>query len=336
MSRSETVEDVQAQIEKLGRQRPEVFRTIWHELGFCFSLLASMLMSVCSVVTSLPKLPILILLPQEYFISGFNIILPVLANALDIPEQSRTWPANVFSLVTGALLLPVGRLTDMYGGYLLFTFGLSWFFIWSLIGGFSQNYTMLILCRALQGIGAAAFLPSGIMLLGKIYRPGPRKNLIFSLYGSCSPLGFAFGIFVGGLSGKTLPWQWYFWIGAGLVFLMAVTAFLCVPSDREPWRSPKAKMDWLGAGTIVPGLILVVFTVTDGSHAPEGWRTPYILATFLGGCVLLGAAVYIEGWLAKNPLLPFDVFQVKYMTPLLISLFFSYGVFGIYLFYASF
>lgn len=259
-----------------------------------------------------------------------------MALALDIPEQSRTWPASIFSLITGALLLPVGRLTDMYGGYALFTFGLAWFFIWSLIAGFSQNYVMLIVCRALQGIGAAAFLPSGIMLLGKIYRPGPRKNLIFSLYGACSPLGFFSGIFFGGLSGQTMPWGWYFWIGASVLFLMTVTAFLCVPSDQQPRGSPKARMDWLGTCTIVPGLILVVFALTDGSHAPHGWRTAYILATFLCGCLLLGAAVYVEGWVATNPLLPSDVFEVKYLTPLLLSLFFSYGVFGIYLFYASF
>ncbi len=47
VTRNENVEDVQAQVEKLGRQRPEVFKTFWHELGFCFSLLASMLMAVC-------------------------------------------------------------------------------------------------------------------------------------------------------------------------------------------------------------------------------------------------------------------------------------------------
>lgn len=190
------------QVEKLGRQRPEVFKTMWHEFGFCFSLLASMLMAVCYTSIDLRLDAYLCFTLQEYFISGFNIVLPVLADALDIPEQSRTWPASIFSLITGSLLLPVGRLTDMYGGYILFTFGLTWFFIWSLIGGFSQNYTMLILCRALQGIGAAAFLPSGIMLLGKIYRPGPRKNLIFSLYGASSPLGFFSGIFFGGLSGE--------------------------------------------------------------------------------------------------------------------------------------
>ena len=170
----EATENMQARIEQLGRQRPVKFETKWTEIGFCFSLLASMVMA-------------------EYFISGFNVILPTLAAALDIPVQSQTWPASVFSLVAGAFLLPFGRLADIFGGYVVFIAGLVWFCIWSLIGGFSQNYLMLNISRALQGLGPAAFLPSGIMLLGSIYRPGPRKNLVFSLYGACAPGTYVFG-----------------------------------------------------------------------------------------------------------------------------------------------
>lgn len=51
VTRIENVENMQAEIEKLGRQRPEVFKTIWQELGFCFCLLASMLMSVSAYST---------------------------------------------------------------------------------------------------------------------------------------------------------------------------------------------------------------------------------------------------------------------------------------------
>jgi MFS family permease len=138
-----------SEIERLGRERPEIFASRWTELGFCFSLLGSMFVA-------------------EYFISGFNILLPALTTSLHIPSQAETWPASVFSLVTGALLLPSGRLADMFGGKIVFVTGLVWFLIWSIIAGFSQNYIMLIVCRALQGFGPAAFLPSGIMLLGSI------------------------------------------------------------------------------------------------------------------------------------------------------------------------
>ncbi|KAJ5293712.1 major facilitator superfamily transporter [Penicillium antarcticum] len=95
-------------------------------------------------------------------------------------------------------------------------------------------------------------------------------------------------------------------------------------------------MGWLGLITIVPGLLLEVFGITDSSHASGGWATRYIYVTFTIGSLLLCTAFYIEGWIAEQPLLPFDMFASKYMKPLCVSLFFSYGVFGIYLFYASF
>lgn len=264
---------------------------------------------------------------QEYFISGFNTLLPTLASALEIPPESRTWPASVFSLVTGAFLLLFGRAADMYGGYIVFVSRLLWFFIWSLIGGFSQNYMMLNFCRALQGPGPAAFLPSGVMLLGSIYRPGPRKNLVFSLYGACSPMGFFSGIFFAGLSGQYLPWSWYFRIGTILLAIVTVIAFFTVPSDQLAAKSGEIKMDWLGFITIVPGLLLVVFAITDGSHAPKGWATPYIYITFILGVILLCTAIYVEGWIAQLPLLPFDLFAPKYMKPLSLSLLFLHTTF---------
>ena len=132
--------------------------------------------------------------------SGFNIILPTLVESLDIAPASQTWPASAFSLVVACFLLPSGRLSDMFGGYPVYCLGMLWLTIWSIIAGFSTNEIMMDLCRALQGFGPAAYLPSSLMLLGSIYRPGPRKNFVFSLYGACAPLGFFFGIFFAGKS----------------------------------------------------------------------------------------------------------------------------------------
>ncbi|KAK1145208.1 hypothetical protein N8T08_004360 [Aspergillus melleus] len=248
-------------------------------------------------------------------------------------SKSKTWPASVFSLVTGAFLLPFARLADMFGAHLVFNFGILWFMIWSLVAGWSQNYMMLIFCRALQGLGPAAYLPAGIMLLGTIYRPGPRKNMVFSLYGAFSPIGFYSGICVSGVSGHYLTWRWYFWIGAIMLLTIFVVSTLSLPPIK---LSEHSTMDWWGCLTIVPGILLVVYSVTDSSHASNGWRSPYIIVTFILGIGLLGGAFYVEGWVAPVPLLPFDLFKVKSMTPLFVSLLFTYGIFGIYLFYASF
>ena len=94
-------------------------------------------------------------------------------------------------------------------------------------------------------------------------------------------------------------------------------------------------MDWLGTALIVSGLILVVFAITDSAGAPTQWKTPYVYILLIIGSLLLGLAAYVEGYVAKNPLLPFDLFCIPYIKPLFIALFFSYGCLGIFLLYGT-
>ncbi|KAL2056888.1 hypothetical protein ABVK25_002627 [Lepraria finkii] len=311
----EAVESKQARIERLGRERPAKFKSAGAELAFCYSIIASQFMA-------------------EYFVSGFNVLIPTLIKDLDIPQASAVWPASAFALVSAAFFLPMGRLADMYGGYPVYLSGLVWFVVWSLIAGFSINNLMLDFCRAMQGLGPAAFLPSGILLIGSTYRPGPRKNIVFSIYGGGAPLGFFVGIFMAGLTGNYLPFGWYFWIGAISIITTIVPAVYAIPSDMEERKAMGVNMDWLGSLFIISGLILVVFAITDASHAPNGWKTSYILVTIIGGFLFLVIAFYIEGWVAEAPLIPFDLFRVPYLPAIFIALFISDGVLGVYLVYA--
>jgi MFS family permease len=194
---------------------------------------------------------------------------------------------------------------------------------------------MLIACRAMQGLGPSAFLPSSVAIMSRIYRPGPRKNLVFSMFGAFSCIGFYSGIIFGALSAQVFGWKWYFFIGAFFCVSIFITGILTIPkSQGDPQLG--LNMDWLGTATVVPGLSLVVFALTDGSNAPQGWRTPYIYAALILGIICLALFVYIEGWRANQPLMPAEVFKTKYMTRLVFALFMCYGCFGLWLFFASF
>jgi MFS family permease len=313
-------ESEQARLDRLGRARPAIFKTTFAEICFVFSIIMSQIIT-------------------EYFVSGFTVILPTLIKDLDIPTASSVWPATAFSLAIASTLLFFGRLGDMYGGYPVFLFGLAWLFLWSIIAGFSINPLMLDFCRALQGMGAAAYLPTGVMLLGSVYRPGPRKNLVFSVYGTSAVIGFFIGIFFAGIVGQFTYWGWYFWIGAATIAVTMITAIFAIPNDnlekRKLKKEDRVSMDYWGALTIVSGLVLLVFAITESSHAPDGWRTPYIPALLIVGILLLFLAAYLEGWVAKAPLLPGAIFKHKSVTPLMISMLFLYGTLGIFLVYGT-
>jgi len=305
-----------ARVERLGRLRPERLDSIWKEAGFVFSIAMSQVLT-------------------EYFVSGFTVIIPTVVRELDIPPAATTWPASAFSLVLGSFLLPFGRLADIFGGFHVYLGGCAWYAAWSLIAGFAQNELMLDICRALQGLGPAAYLPASLTLLGGMYRPGPRKNIVFSIYGAMAAFGFFVGIFFAGVAAEYATWRWYFFIGAMLTFITLVVGYFTCPNDYAEHKNNGVKMDWWGSLTTVVGLILLVFAITDSSHAPQGWRTPYIYVTLILAVISLGAAFYVEGWVAEQPLLPFDVFRIKCMRPFILGLLFAYGTLGIFLLYAT-
>ncbi|KAK6380724.1 hypothetical protein LTS17_004924 [Exophiala oligosperma] len=310
-------ESLEAKIERLGRERPSSFTTIWNEVLFVFSIIMSQFLT-------------------EYFVSGFTVILPVLIRELNVPQASSVWPATAFSLVIASTLLVFGRLGDMWGAYPIFLWGLVWLLVWSIIAGFSINPLMLIFCRALQGLGAAAFLPTGVMLMGSLYRPGPRKNLVFAIYGTSAVFGFFGGIFVAGIVGQFLRWGFYFWIGAIMTAISLTTSIFSIPSSRSKGTSSsKVRMDYAGAFTIVLGITLTVFAITQSAHAPSGWRTPYIPACLGLGIICLLAAAYFATYVSSQPLVPASIFTTSSMTPLLLALFLLYGTWGIFSVYGT-
>lgn len=315
ISNARIEESLEQHIERLGRERPPAFDTIWNEIGLVFSVTMSQFLT-------------------EYFVSGFVVILPTLIQDLNIPQASSVWPATAFSLVIASTLLIFGRLGDMWNAYPVFVGGLAWLVIWSIVAGFSIDPLMLDLCRALQGLGPAAFLPTGVQLLGSLYRPGPRKNLVFAIYGTSAVFGFFEGIVIAGVVGQFLRWGFYFWIGGILAAVTFVTSILCVPKPRSD-ENTGLKMDYIGAVTMTTGLVLTIFAITQSAHASSGWRTPYIILCLIIGVLLLLAAVNFEVRLIAQPLLPASIFKTPCMTPLLIALFSLYGTWGIYSVYGT-
>lgn len=159
---------------------------------------------------------------------------------------------------------------------------------------------------------------------------------VFSVYGACAPLGFFFGLFFAGIAAQYHAWRWYFFIGAVFAAISFVLAWVSVPSDKDERAKFQIKMDWPGTILIVSGLILVVYAITDSSRAEHGWRSPNIYITFCAGFILLLLAVYVEGWVAEQPLLPSDIWRDPMFPAVVGAMFMQYGGLGIFLLYSTF
>jgi len=297
------------------------FRHFAAEVGFCFTIAMTQLLA-------------------EYLISGFAIVLPNLFEVSSREGAGMTglfWPAALLSLILSAFLLIFARVSDMYGGYGAFMFGLIWLTIWTLIPGFVSSNLLLNVSRAMQGLAIAAFTPSTFSMVGSIYPEGPRRNVVLGLYGACAPLGF----FAGFLAGGALPAdksRWYFWIASALAFITTVTAYLSVPHDKTDRKRLNLKMDWLGAFLITSGLILVTYALSVQPYANaddltrNGFTFRVVYAPLSSGTACLAIAFWVEGWYASCPLLPFEFFKPQGVKAFSIACLFFYGSFGVWLY----
>lgn len=301
-------------------QHPK-FRHFAAEVGFCFTIAMTQLLA-------------------EYMISGFAVVLPNLFDGDSSDGAGMTglfWPAALLTLILSAFLLVFARVSDMYGGYGPFMFGLIWLTVWTLVPGFISSSLMLNISRAMQGLAIAAYTPSTFSMVGSIYPEGPRRNIVLGLYGACAPLGFYTGFLAGGALPVTQS-RWYFWIASILALITTITAYLSVPRDRTDRKCLNLKMDWLGAFLITSGLILITYALSVQPYAnvkqpgKNGFAFSIVYGPLSSGAVCLLVAFWVEGWYASCPLLPFEFFRPQGVKALCIACLFFYGSFGVWLY----
>jgi MFS family permease len=186
-------------------------------------------------------------------------LLPNLLIGESFHAQSNdtAWYPAAYALTCGAFMLPCGRVGDLIGHKRLFVGAWFWFSLWSLIAGvssYSGSEVFFVVCRALQGVAAAALVPSALAILGTIYKPGPRKNLAFSLYASGAPIGFTLGAFFSALLAQLAAWPWAFFITCIVCFIYGFLALLSVPDLGTPSRLEKESFDYKGTFTIIAGM----------------------------------------------------------------------------------
>src|SRR5688572_24248263 len=105
-----------------------------------------------------------------------NIALPSIQRELGVAVSTLPWIINAYILAFGSLLLFGGRVGDLFGRRRVLRFGLGVFAIASLLGGLGINVEMLVISRALQGIGAALIAPNALALIATTFPVGAARN----------------------------------------------------------------------------------------------------------------------------------------------------------------
>jgi len=257
------------------------------------------------------KWRILILLAAAQFLvvldaSITNVALPSIGIALDVTQSDLAWVVNAYVLTFGGFLLLGGRMADLLGRRRIFVLGLTLFAVASLTAGLAQDETMLIVSRAVQGLGAALLSPAALSIVTATFKEGKERNTALGVWGAVAGSGGAVGVLLGGVLTEYLSWRWVFLVNVPIVVLVV---FL-VPRVIAESRSEKEikSYDVPGAVSITAGLSLFVYALVNANEA--GWGSTETLVLVAVAVALIVAFIVIESRVA-DPLVPFDIFSSR-------------------------
>jgi EmrB/QacA subfamily drug resistance transporter len=242
-----------------------------------------------------------------------NIAIPSIVDSLHATLDQVLWVLNAYSLLYAVLLITSGRLGDIYGPRNVFAVGIAIFTAASLVSGFAQDPTQLIIARATQGLGAAILAPQGLPIMISLF-PVERRGGVFAVYGILAGLAVVAGPTVGGFLVEHYSWRSIFYVNIPFGILTFALAFLLIP-DLRPGR--KHRLDLLGVALATAGLFAVIFALIEGQRYDWGQIVGWITIPEIGiaGVVLL-AIFLLYQWRRQNaePLLPFAVFKDRNFT----------------------
>lgn len=102
-------------------------------------------------------------------------------------------------------------MSDRYGRKHVFCAGMAWLSIWTVADGFAKSFIQLAIFRALQGIGAAMTVPSGVGIISSFFVARDRTKAL-SYFGAAGAVGFCLGLILGGFLTSSLGWRYLFYL----------------------------------------------------------------------------------------------------------------------------
>lgn len=235
---------------------------------------------------------------MPFALSAVNVALPSIGREMNMHAVSLSWVALAFTLSAAMVLVPCGKLSDIWGQTRMFIAGNWVFTIASFFLTIAVSPLMLIAFRAVQGIGAAMLFGTVLAILVAAY-PIEERGRVLGINVASVYLGLSFGPFIGGVLTQNFGWRSVFFLNV---------PFGLINTFVSMWRLPRC------SGKREPGEFDVVGSCIYGFMLfmlLYGWSLiPSITAaTFIfGGVVGVGFFIWWEKR-AKHPVLDVDLFM---------------------------
>lgn len=237
-----------------------------------------------------------------------NVALPSIKADLHFTDATLVWVVNAYLLTFGGFMLLGGRLGDLYGQRKLFLTGLTIFTATSLLCGLATSQVMLVVARAIQGIGGAISSAIALSLVINLFTDPRERAKAMGVFGFIMAGGGSIGVLLGGFL-TTIDWHWNFLINIPIGILVFIFSLRLLPPLKGVAHGER--LDYFGAILITASLLLAIYAIVGGNDV--GWLSVQTLGLLGGAAALFGTFLWLESHV-PHPLVPLDLFRLRNLS----------------------
>lgn len=230
------------------------------------------------------------------------LALPNMRSEFRVGIGPIEWVSLSYLVVLVGGVTVVGRIADMVGRKLLYTYGFGLFTLGSTFCFLAPTLASLIAARVLQAVGAAMLQANSVALIANAV-PRPRLGRAIGLQGASQAIGLAAGPSVGGLLLAVGGWRFIFLVNVPMGIVGAILAWFLLPRSRD--LLPGERFDLVGALLLLPAIGALMVGLSLGSE--QGWASPLILS-MLGLAGVLCTAFIVQERSEPQPIVRLSMF----------------------------
>lgn len=253
-----------------------------------------------------------------------NVALPTLATDLDASTGELQWFTASYTLVLGALIIPMGSLGDRFGRKRLLLAGLALFGAASVACALASSAGVLIAMRAIQGVGGAAMMPLSMAMLPVLFQDREERTRAMGIWVTSSAIGLPLGPILGGWLLNHFHWGSVFLINVPLVIVGLVALTMYLPESRSHHTQ---RFDFTGIALSSTGLVALIYGFIQAGQ--DGWSDSGVLAPIGAGIVVL-AAFFLWERRSTHPVVDLSLFANREFTVgTILATFSNFALFGL-------
>ncbi|SCZ90253.1 BZ3500_MvSof-1268-A1-R1_Chr1-3g01871 [Microbotryum saponariae] len=281
-------------------------------LALCVSCFLSAL-DLTAVSTALPASEFSTLATRS--VSGYLRVKGTDPNAIchcavaaEFQSTEFSWVGSAYALTSTALIPWTGGFAAIFGRKATMLGSLALFAIGSAVVGSAHTMEIVILGRAIQGIGGGGILTMTEIVVVDLV-PLAERGAFFGIFGAVWAFASAIGPPIGGALASAGAWRWLFYLNLPLTGVAAVLVifFLRIKAPQTTLKEKLAQMDYFNL-VFVAGATSTILGLTWGG-VTYSWSSYEVLVPLIIGLSLMGLFLWLEKTYAKYPTVPFDVLR---------------------------